>query len=263
MNLPASPSSNLLRVLHLEPNADLFVRLGPGPSLELRSASGREQWLPLDRIGRVLANERVHWETDALFACLGAGIPVLFLSRGRVIGWCFGEKERTLELDHLLDLARDCEQDRHLVGDFFRSRERAAMLEALTALRQRTHRFDPEHVRGLLANRLRDLFGYSVGALLREAELCLNGVVAETLTEVCHRSRQLVSRDHGWNLPLAMTQVLRWKLFFSIFTNRPRDGSDETARQWAIRYVAAPTSLFRSLAARLLRDLTNHLHQNL
>lgn len=263
MTLSGSPSSSLPRVLHLEPSEDLFIRLGPGPSLELRSASGREQWLPLDRIGRILASEHVHWETKALFACLDAGIPVLLLSRGRVIGWCFGEKERTLELDHLLDLAGDCEEDRHLVGDFFRSRERAAMLEALTALRQRTDRFDPGHVRALLANRLRNLLGYPVGALLREAELSLNGVVAETLSEFCHRSRQLLFRDHSWNLPLAMTQVLRWKLFFLIFGNRPRDGSDTTARQWAIRHVAAPTSLLRSLAARLLRDLTNHLNQNL
>ncbi|MDW8479484.1 MAG: hypothetical protein RML12_06155 [Xanthomonadales bacterium] len=172
MNAPAqSCATSFLRPVYLCPREPLEVRLGPGPSLELHHGRHAPGLLPLARLARILANRHVRWQTEALYACLEHGIPIVFVDRDRVLGWSFGEDARRYRLDELLEFALDRDDWEHVLGDFFRAHQRRAMIAAARALGVLADRFEPVHLRGLLANRLRDRLGRPVGSLLRQAEL--------------------------------------------------------------------------------------------
>jgi hypothetical protein len=66
------------RPLYLAPGGDTRVVLD-GPALCVQREERAEQLFPLQRIGRVYSSTRVQWTTEALLACAGRGIGVLFV----------------------------------------------------------------------------------------------------------------------------------------------------------------------------------------
>ncbi|MEA3274002.1 MAG: CRISPR-associated endonuclease Cas1, partial [Pseudomonadota bacterium] len=78
------------RPLYIAPVAETRVDLD-GPALRVRREKRAEQLFPLQRISRVYSAERVDWASEALLACAGLGISVLFVDdEGEVVARLLG-----------------------------------------------------------------------------------------------------------------------------------------------------------------------------
>jgi len=75
--------------LYLEPEAPLRVSV-EGPALHIEREDGQDHYLPLRRISRIIAHQRVQFETEALLAITRRGIPILIHAddhpHARIIG---------------------------------------------------------------------------------------------------------------------------------------------------------------------------------
>ena len=91
-----------LKPLYLGNGQDLRVR-ADGPALRVDGPGRAAGRYPLTRLARVLSADDVAWRTDAMLACLQAGVPIVFVGRdGTPIGWCFGPRRRETTLAGLL-----------------------------------------------------------------------------------------------------------------------------------------------------------------
>lgn len=74
-----------------------------GPALRVQTHERVDVWYPLRRLARVVVTGRVEWETQALLACLEAGVPVAFRRRdGTLIGHCLSDVSSRVSLEALL-----------------------------------------------------------------------------------------------------------------------------------------------------------------
>lgn len=74
-----------------------------GVALRVQTHERVDVWYPLRRLARVVVTGRVDWETQALLACLEAGVPVAFRRRdGTLIGHCLSEVSSRVSLEALL-----------------------------------------------------------------------------------------------------------------------------------------------------------------
>ena len=75
--------------LYLEPEAPLRIGV-EGSALHIEHEDGRDQYLPLRRISRIIAHERVQFDTEALLKITRRGIPILIHSdehpHARIVG---------------------------------------------------------------------------------------------------------------------------------------------------------------------------------
>jgi hypothetical protein len=91
-----------LKPLYLGNGQDLRVR-ADGPALRVDGSGRAAGRYPLRRLSRVVSAEDVAWGTNALLACLRAGVPIVFIERdGTPSGWCFGPRRRETTLAGLL-----------------------------------------------------------------------------------------------------------------------------------------------------------------
>jgi hypothetical protein len=92
----------LLRPLYID-RAAAAVRL-EGPALIVEQPGCAAGRFPLRLLSRVVVRGPVPWSMEALFACLGSGVPVAFLSlHGEVVGLCLGRERPEESLAMLLD----------------------------------------------------------------------------------------------------------------------------------------------------------------
>ncbi len=67
------------RPLYIAPGADTRIALD-GPALCITRDERAEQFFPLQRISRVYTGDEAQWTSEALLACAGYGIGVLFVN---------------------------------------------------------------------------------------------------------------------------------------------------------------------------------------
>jgi hypothetical protein len=236
------------------------IRLETGPSLRVIRQGRPPERLPLAHVARIVSDCRVQWDSDGLIECLRHGVPVLFHQHGRTIAWCFGQHAHSFVLDEVLQLALDHPAHERILADFFRSQERREILDALKAFQIGVARLDPDHVRGRLCNHLRDRIGQSAGRTLRLAELALDAVIAERLSDSISEPRLLAHYRELFNLPEAVRRVLAWRLPELI--RRGRIIADPRSAI-VLRQLDGPGSVLTPLVARLLRQLKHHLSNRL
>lgn len=128
----------MLQSLHLDGADRPVAVLLDGPALRLRRKDTADIFAPLPRLARVTVHgSRVQWRTEALLACLEAGIPVLFHGargdwQGTLLPARVPAHRRTLS--DLIDRAAAVPGFRHRLGDFVRSEEGRAVSAALAEL---------------------------------------------------------------------------------------------------------------------------------
>lgn len=254
-----APTSTFPRPLYLTPKAPITVRLGPGPSLEIHEPGRSMRPIPLGWIGRIVSNRKVQWEPDALFACLEHGIPLIHVDRGRVCGWCFGEQAKRLTLDQHLELILDRDDWSSLLSGFFRAEQRRAQLYALAALRVSTQRFEEVHLRGLLANRLRDRLGYPIGEILRQCEVCMHSLLAGALAERIHQPHLLALYRPDFHLPDQLGRVLLWHLYPILAEHLPRGKPPSEIHRSIPQLLESPQSPLRPSLYRLIGRFEHYL----
>jgi hypothetical protein len=142
-------AEDLRKPLYLQGRNGLAVMLD-GPALRIEQPERAAVLYPLARLARVLSKGGVRWRCEALLACAGAGIPVVFLDgAGGVQAYLFGSSggENTLYLR-----LRSCR--RHPTG---------------MALYMQWRRTMAAHARRTLARQLR-LTGHTVGQWVWRAD---------------------------------------------------------------------------------------------
>ena len=122
----------MLEALHLLAADAPVTVLAEGPALKLRQHGVADRFAPLPRLARVVCHgANVQWRTEALLACLSAGVPVLFLHHsGGISGVLLptvGPSSRR-DLAALLDSAAACPGFRSRLEDFCRAEQRRAVL---------------------------------------------------------------------------------------------------------------------------------------
>ena len=209
----------------------LYLRCGPGlwvdldgPALRIRRPARAVVLYPLARLARVVSSGAVAWDCEALLACAGAGIPVVFLRRnGAVRAYLFGSKARSAD-----------------PYDPFYTRLRARLLQPggithyqiwydnmiCAAVRvlgvqlgQRLDSYAPHRLRQALAETRGRYIGPGPAALI-EGWLrgLLAGLSAELLAEAGLDATRCLRLEFGFDLGADLAGLLGWSLEAPILT---------------------------------------------
>ncbi len=207
----------MLQVLHLDGAERPVAVLVEGPALRLRRQGVADVFAPLPRLARVVVHGiRVQWRTEALLACLQAGVPVLFLgSRDALAGALVPVRPPAMRADlaALLDAAASAPGFRRRLEDFCLAEERRAILALL--------RQEPDGGLGI-ADDLRPgvvrrrCFARCEGPAEAVANLMAglaSAMVAESLARRGVGPQFLARRSGGFGLAEALGRVLAWHLW--------------------------------------------------
>ncbi len=207
------------------PRKPLYLRGGPGlrveldgPALRLRRPAKAVVWYPLARLARVVSSGMVAWEVEALLACAGAGVPVVFLRRdGSVRAYLSGDGARSRDPHDLLytrlraRLARPGGMRRY--GDWRRAMTGAALRALGAQLGQRLDGEEPHRVRQALAQTRRRYAGAGPCALIEGRLHGLRAALsAELLAEVGLDAARWAKLEEGPDLAGGLAELLGWAL---------------------------------------------------
>lgn len=202
----------MLRPLYLDPAVAWQVRLDDGVALGI-AAEGRARSLyPLRRLSRVVCGRHAQWRTDALLACLEAGVPIVFHdAHDDPIGWCFGARRRETTLAQLLreGLAQADWDER--CAAWQRALGQREMLAALAHAGVRAARLEAAHVRAQLCNRHRLRAGRAAGPWLRALRRASAALAAQAVQHAVGDSALLAFVRPGFHLPQMLCDLLEWR----------------------------------------------------
>jgi CRISPR associated protein Cas1 len=251
-----------LRPVYIDRGA-AAVRLD-GPALVVDEPGRAEGRFPLRLLSRIVVRGAVPWSMEALFACLGAGIPVTFLSLdGDVVGLCLGRDRPEESLAMLLDRLTGEPGWAEIYGRWRRAAERQAIVEVarrfglLPADRGEGADLRADCVRARLFTKLPG--GDTPGA--RSTLKRLDGCLAAHLSELFARAGVPLAYRGGRGSPLdlrpAFRAALRWYLWAplgrwcELQERHPAAERAQARRRVAAQYEAAAPQI----AARFRRFL--------
>ena len=134
-----------MKALYLDGCRGLDVRLD-GPALRVRRPGRADGHYPLPRVARVIAVGRVHWQPDALAACMSEHKPVAVLdSQGRFVRVLFRAAGPQYGLARHLGELLGVPRFRTRYEQWLRGAERAEMLAAVGRLRVRCRDLQADH----------------------------------------------------------------------------------------------------------------------
>lgn len=153
-----------------------------GEALRVEGDRRAPSWYPFRRLGRVVSATDVQWQSDALLACLAAGVPVCFVDgHGRPQGFCYGTRRRETTLSGLLAVALDSPDWQSRYGQFRAGMSRQFMLAAQRTLGVSLRKLHEEYARGRFCNAHALRLRQPVAPLLRSLEGNVVALVAERL----------------------------------------------------------------------------------
>lgn len=205
--------------LHLDGGTHPLAVLLEGPALRVRRAGMADAYAPLPRLARVCVHSsRVQWRTEALLACLEAGVPVLFLgTHGRLAGACIPlhPPSQRRDLAALLEEGVAAGSLRRRLEDFCRAEERAAVMAFLKTA-------PPAPGDANIALREAPLWRHCLRLTGREGvaealAALMQGLAAALALEGLARRgvgpRFLARRAGGFPLPERLGRILVWPLW--------------------------------------------------
>jgi len=120
-----------------------------GPALRIGAGNGPHGRVPVRLISRVVTRTGVQWSAEALSACMGAGVPLVFVAAdGAPVGFCLPAAPRTDDLARRLD-ALEHEPDGVVAFQTWAAAEERRAILAVTGRPPVEAACDlrPEHVR--------------------------------------------------------------------------------------------------------------------
>ena len=207
------------------PRKPLYLKGGPGlrvemdgPALRVRRPAQAALLFPLARLARVISSGLVDWPCEALLACAGAGVPVVFLQRdGSVRGYLFGGDSRCRDPHDLLytrlraRLTRPGGMQRY--GEWRETMNRAAVRALSRQLGQQPEEGDPGRMRQRLTE-TRQRYAGPGPAIVIEGRLrgLLAGLSAELLAEVGLDARRWPKLEFSFDLAGDLAELLGWAM---------------------------------------------------
>lgn len=258
----------LLRPLYID-RAAAAVRL-EGPALIVEQPGCAAGRFPLRLLSRVVVRGPVPWSMEALFACLGSGVPVAFLSlHGEVVGLCLGCERPEESLAMLLDRLTAEPDWSEIYGRWRKAAERRAIVEVTRRLELPVGAdLRPQTVAALAVARLPG--GDTPGA--RSAMLRFEGLLGAHLGELLARAGVPLSyrggRGSALDLRPAFRAALSWHLWaplgrwLDLQRRHPPGERSLARRRFAAQYEAAAPQIaarFRRMLAGLDRFLREEL----
>ncbi len=203
----------MIRPLYLDAALPWQVRLDDGPALNI-SAPGRARSLyPLQRLARVICPTHAEWSTQALLACLRAGVPVVFHDgAGQTVAWCFGPRKRETTLANLLREAFDQAHCTELIGAWVRAEHRREILATLRAVGATSCRPEPAAARAQLCNAHRTRTGQPAGQWISELTQAMQALVAERLHGLVGDPSLIGFAREGLHLGHTVSALMEWQL---------------------------------------------------
>lgn len=245
MNLPENISVPETRALHLGPKGGWRVQLD-GASLRISAGHGPIRYVPLAQLSRVISSDRVSWTTPALLACLGAGIPVIYVNtHGQPTGYCYGMHQRESALSGLLDETIDHPEWNSRYGQWFSAMEQQQIRKALLLAGLPMDRLDPNTARSRLFQACQRYAGPSASGILRLMHGKLASIALEALQAEFRMARHLAHPRPGLNFVRDFSQLMRWHCYRFLKTPNRRAqsaGSASAVRRQAAQLMEAGLS---------------------
>jgi len=252
----------MLRPLYLEGTTPWRVALDAGVALRIAAPGRAARNVPLQQVARVVCDTRVHWDTDALLACLRAGVPVVFHDpRGDTVGWCFGPRRRETTLASLLHEALSQAEWPTIWAKWHAAMHRREMRAALRALGATVVRLEPDAVRARLCNLHRERIDVPAGELLCALRCAATALVAERVQVLVGDASLLCYARPGLNLPAEFAALLEWRLHRLLHATAPAQLRCMAATRVAATLVERHAATLEAGIGDMLGDLELHLRE--
>ncbi len=253
---------------YLDDRVDWAIQLDEGPSLKVSAAHRTRTLYPLRRLSRVVSPASATWESDALVACMKAGVVVLFTDcHGEPIGWCFGGRKRESTLASLLRLAIEEPDGADWIRTWERHWHKREMGNALRRLDLRPvidaddDRFLTMHVRSLLCNAHRRRLGKPVGRWLRGLQSAVSGLAANLVQDYVGDPSLIAHPAPGIHLGVTITHLLEWRLHYIMSSAGVSTLDAKNVSRWAAQRIDQHASELYSAVGSMLGSLEYQLRQ--
>lgn len=203
------------KALYLDGAAEPLEVVLDGPALRIRRYARADARAPLRVLGRIVVSGSVAWRTEALLACMDAGIPVVFLAAdGTARGWAVGAHDSEEDINLLLE---DACLDRAWAGrheDWIRAMERRSLIAAINALKVRAANMRGPDVWVACEARVDAL-----NAPVKAAAIigCLTGALSAHAAQLLRRQGIAARFATGYGAPVRLlddfTRILAWELW--------------------------------------------------
>ncbi|MBK8908695.1 MAG: CRISPR-associated endonuclease Cas1 [Rhodospirillales bacterium] len=203
------------KALYLDGAAEPVEVVLDGPALRIRRYARADARAPIRLLGRIVVSGSVAWRTDALLACMDAGVPVVFVAAdGAARGWAVGAQGTEEDINLLLEdacLDRDWKGHRE---DWIRGMERRSLIAAINGLK-----VHPASMRGPEAWAACEARVDALNAPVKAAAIaaCLKGALSAHVAQLL-RGQGIAGRfATGYGAPVRLlddfTRILAWELW--------------------------------------------------
>lgn len=242
------------RALYLAPGVPWRVTLDDGVALRVDAPGRARSLYPLQRLARVQSAMQAQWSSDALLACLGAGVPVVFHdARGTAVGWCFGPRRRESTLGQLLhEAVREPDW-----GDAWKAWQQQAARREVRRLQRRLCLHlppgaDAAQCNVQLCNLQRQRLGVAPGPWLRALRAATQTLAAQVSADQVGDPALLGYPSPGLHLPATIAELMQFRLHGALL-----DWPASVAKDRAPGLLAAQT--LEARGAELYRGCTELL----
>ena len=173
-------------------------------------------WYPFRRLGRVVSAMDVDWRSEALVACLRAGVPVCFVDgHGKPQGYCYGSARRETTLDGLLAFALESAEWELRYSTWHGGMHRQLLMRAQHAIGVPLRRLDRDHAEGRFCNAHYRNLQQPVAPLLRAMDGAMHAQIAARLARSIG-PQWLGHPRPGLNLVNDFATLLHWSAHAAI-----------------------------------------------
>ncbi|MDW8336740.1 MAG: CRISPR-associated endonuclease Cas1 [Tepidimonas sp.] len=249
------------RPLYLMAGVRWSVRLDADIVLRIEAPGRAASFYPLPRLSRIHSDTQVNWATEAMLACLSAGIPIVFTDRhGQTLGWCFGPRRRETTLAELLrEATRSPQWDL-----FWQSWLRQIRLREAKRLRRLlglTNKAGIELWQTHIAacNILYQRWGKPPKPWIRAMQTTIRPLAARVCADLIGDPELLCYHKPGLNLPQTLSDLLIARIDEALYLEPPLLVGGEPASLMAARLLEQSGAHFYRACAQLLGDLEHQL----
>lgn len=224
-----------------------------GRALRVEAAGRAPAWYPLRRLARIVSATDTQWQTNALMACLNAGVPVAFLDgHGQPVGYCYGHTRRETTLDGLLQLALDHPDWEQHFGYWRHAMERTLILRLQKVINVPLRRLDAEYVQGRFCNAHFQRLRHPVAPMFRCFTGPIHALAAARLSQLL--SVTLLGHPRqGFCLTTELAELLHWPVHALVHRMAPPLPHDKTMQRIAVTLMEESTEVQQTLEELLSR----------
>lgn len=250
-----------LRPLYLEAGRTWHVCLD-GPALRIETVGRAPTRAPLAKLARVISPQDSQWTTQALIACLKAGVPIVFTDRNaEVQAWCFGPRRRETTLTALVREGLARIDGLEVYETWHRATERRAIASLLGDLRIFATRAEVGDARGRVCNHLRARLGFPPAGLLRALDGAMGAYVAEQLHIALGDASLIGYAREGLHLGRSITALMRWEAYRALAREPIHHVHSATPQRLAAGLLESGGAQMASALGSHLGDLERYLRE--